>query len=72
MWNWMDAKRFEVLRVSTESRGFRWYALLAPFEVAEIEKAGLGEWREIDRVGDVSLRELRTGAPRRRSGSPDR
>jgi hypothetical protein len=63
MWNWMDAERFAVLRVSTESRGFRWYALLAPFEVAEVEKGRLGEWREIDRVGDVSLREL-TSAPR--------
>jgi hypothetical protein len=64
MWNWMDAQRFAVLRVSTESRGFRWYALLAPFEIAEVEKNLPGEWREIDRVGDVSLRELLTAAPR--------
>jgi hypothetical protein len=64
MWNWMNAHRFSVLRVSTESRGFRWYALLAPFEVAEVEKNFPGEWREIDRVGDVSLRELRTSALR--------
>ena len=64
MWNWMDAQRFAVLRVSTESRGFRWYALLADFEVDEVKKGHLGQWREIDRVGDVSLRELRTSAPR--------
>jgi hypothetical protein len=64
MWNWMDAHRFSVLRVSTESRGFRWYALLAPFEVVEVEKNLPGQWQEIDRVGDVSLRELRTSAPR--------
>jgi len=64
MWNWMDAQRFAVLRVSTESRGFRWYALLAPFEVAEVSKNIPGEWREIDRVGDVSLREFRIAAPR--------
>jgi dolichyl-phosphate-mannose-protein mannosyltransferase len=64
MWNWMDAERFAVLRVSTESRGFRWYALLAPFEVAEVEKNLPGKWREIDRVGDVSLTVLLTSAPR--------
>ena len=64
MWNWMDAERFAVLRVSTESRGFRWYALLASFEVPEVEKNHLGEWREIDRVGDVSLMEIRTSALR--------
>jgi uncharacterized membrane protein len=64
MWTGMDANRFAVLRVSTESRGFRWYALLAPFEVPEIEKPGFGEWREIGRVEAVSLWELRPGASR--------
>jgi hypothetical protein len=64
MWNWMDADRFAALRVSTESRGFRWYALLAPFEIAEVEKNFPATWREIDRVGDVSLREIRTSASR--------
>ena len=65
MWNWMDAQRFAVMRVSTESRGFRWYSLLAPFEVPEVDKIAPGvEWREIGRVEDVSLRELRTAAPR--------
>jgi hypothetical protein len=65
MWNWMDAQRFAVLRVSTESRGFRWYSLLAPFEVPEVDKIAPGvEWREIGRVEDVSLRELQTAAPR--------
>ena len=58
MWNWMDAHRFSVLRVSTESRGFRWYALLAPFEVAEARRNAPGNWRAIDRVGDVVLWEL--------------
>jgi hypothetical protein len=64
MWTGMDANQFAVLRVSTESRGFRWYALLAPFEVPEIEKPGFGKWQEIDRVGAVSLWELQTGATR--------
>ena len=30
MWNWLLPERFAVLRVSAESRGHRWYALLAP------------------------------------------
>ena len=64
IWNRMDAHRFAVLRVSTESRGFRWYALLMPFEITEVEKNLSAEWREIDRVRDVRLMELRPSAPR--------
>jgi hypothetical protein len=58
MWNWLLPDRFAVLRVSTESRGHRWYALLAPFEQEEVRKNLPGDWREIDRVGDVVLWEL--------------
>ena len=58
MWNWLLPERFAVLRASTESRGHRWYALLAPFETVEVRKNFPGDWREIDRVGDVALWEL--------------
>jgi hypothetical protein len=58
MWNWLLPDRFAVLRVSTERRGHRWYALLAPFEQEEVRKNLPGDWREIDRVGDVVLWEL--------------
>ena len=33
-------------------------------EIAEVAKGLPGEWREIDRVEDVSLRELLPSAPR--------
>lgn len=55
MWNWLDSERFERLRVSTESRGHRWYALLAPFETEQVWKNLSADWRAIDRVGDVVL-----------------
>jgi hypothetical protein len=58
MWNWLPPERFPELRASTESRGYRWYALLAPFEVPEVSKNLPGDWREIDRSGDVVLWEL--------------
>jgi Dolichyl-phosphate-mannose-protein mannosyltransferase len=58
MWNWLTPERFTTLRESTESRGRRWYALLAPFEQPEARKNLPGEWREIDRVDDVALWEL--------------
>ena len=67
MWNWLLPERFEQLRVSTESRGFRWYALLAPFETDYVRKNLPGKWREIDRVGDVVLWELPPSWP----GRPD-
>lgn len=58
MWNWLDPARFASLRASTEGRGYRWYALLAPFEQEEVTRNLPGRWREIDRTGDVALWEL--------------
>lgn len=58
MWNALDAPRLAELRARTESRGHRWYALLAPFEQVEVTKNLPGRWREIDRTGDVALWEL--------------
>jgi hypothetical protein len=58
MWNWLPPERFAELRVSTESRGHKWYALLAPFEVPEVSKNLPGDWQAIDRTGDVVLWEL--------------
>lgn len=58
MWNWLLPERFAELRASTERRGHRWYALLAPFEVEEVWKNLPGDWRAIDRSGDVVLWEL--------------
>jgi hypothetical protein len=67
MWNWLPRERFGELRASTETRGYRWYALLAPFEQEEVRKNLPGDWREIDRVGDVALWEL---PPARPAGGP--
>ncbi|HMA18276.1 MAG TPA: glycosyltransferase family 39 protein [Thermoanaerobaculia bacterium] len=64
MWNWLLPDRFAALRASTESRGHRWYALLAPFEQEEVRRNLPGDWREIDRVGDVALWELPPAAGR--------
>ena len=61
MWNALDATRLAELRARTESRGHRWYALLAPFEQVEVTKNLPGRWREIDRTGDVALWELAAG-----------
>lgn len=58
MWNWLDPARFASLRAATESRGYGWYALLAPFEQEEVKRNLPGRWREIDRTGDVALWEL--------------
>ncbi len=58
MWNMMDGARLAELRAATESRGYRWYALLAPFEQEEVKKNLPENWREIDRTGDIALWEL--------------
>ena len=59
MWNMLDGARLGQLRDATEGRGYRWYALLVPFEQDEVKKNLPGNWREIDRTGDVALWELR-------------
>jgi len=63
MWNMLDGARLAELRTSTESRGYRWYALLAPFEQEEVKKNLPEAWREIDRRGDVALWELAPDDP---------
>jgi hypothetical protein len=63
MWNMLDAARLAELRAKTESRGYRWYALLVPFEQVEVRKNLPGSWREIDRTGDAALWELAPDAP---------
>jgi dolichyl-phosphate-mannose-protein mannosyltransferase len=63
MWNMLDAARLAELRAKTESRGYRWYALLVPFEQVEVSKNLPGSWREIDRTGDAALWELAPDAP---------
>jgi hypothetical protein len=57
-WDWLAPERFAELRASTESRGHKWYALLAPFELPEVSKNLPGDWRAIDRTGYVVLWEL--------------
>lgn len=63
MQNWLLPERFAALRTETESRGYRWYALLSPFETEEVRKNLPGDWREIDRAGDVVLWELPPSSP---------
>ncbi|HEY6066735.1 MAG TPA: glycosyltransferase family 39 protein, partial [Thermoanaerobaculia bacterium] len=58
MWNWLLPDRFAELRAATEARGMRWYALLAPYELDGVAKNLPGDWRMIDRSGDVGLFEL--------------
>jgi hypothetical protein len=63
MHNWLLPERFAALRTETESRGYRWYALLSPFETEEVRKNLPGDWREIDRAGDIVLWELPPSSP---------
>jgi hypothetical protein len=61
MWNWLLPDAFAALRAEPAVAAHRWYALLAPFEQPEVRKNLPGDWREVDRSGDVALWELRNG-----------
>jgi hypothetical protein len=47
-----------MLRPQVESRGYRWYALLAPFEQEEFSKRLPGRWSEVAKYREVTLWKL--------------
>ncbi len=54
-WDAIRPERFEGLRRAARERGFRWYALLWPFEEADFRKNLPGRWERIATVRDISL-----------------
>ena len=54
-WDAIRPERFDGLRRAAEERGFRWYALLWPFEEADFRKNLPGRWERIGTVRDIGL-----------------
>lgn len=54
-WDLLDPESFESLRVETESRGHRWYALVLPHEVQGLRDHLPGAWQEVRRQDLISL-----------------
>ena len=57
-WDWLDPADFPMLRARAETKGYHWYALLAPFEVENLAVRAPGKWKAISQVRDVKLWEL--------------
>jgi hypothetical protein len=54
-WDAIRPERFPELRHAVEERGFRWYALLWPFEEADFRRNLPGSWERIATVRDIGL-----------------
>ena len=63
-WDWIEPKDFPPFRREMEGAGYRFYALLFPFEVEQCQPLGSTEWKLVGSNRDVSLFELRLSADR--------
>jgi len=57
-WDWVDPADFPVFRRELEDAGYRFYALLLPFEVEHSAPLGSKGWKYLGSNRDVSLFEL--------------
>ncbi|MGH9399544.1 MAG: hypothetical protein ACRD00_04185, partial [Thermoanaerobaculia bacterium] len=57
-YDWLAPSDFTLLRGQAESKGYRLYALLVPWEESELTARAPGRWRVIGSVRDVKLWEL--------------
>jgi len=57
-WDWFEPQQFMALRARVERRGYRWYALLFPFEAEELSRHVPGSWKRIGTLRQVGLWQL--------------
>lgn len=57
-WDWLKPEDFSLVRARAEAKGYRLYALGAPFEVEKMFENAPGRWKEIGAVRDTKLWEL--------------
>jgi hypothetical protein len=68
-WDWIDPRRFQVLRDQVEARGGRWYALVAPFERGGLERNLPGRWTQIGNRREYALLRLEPSSPSNTAGA---
>jgi hypothetical protein len=60
-WDWIQPEQLPVLRESARARGQQWFALLFPFENAELEKRLPWRWVRVGAFRDVTLWQAEPG-----------
>lgn len=59
MWNWLPpGDPPAALLRNAAARGYKWYGLLAPFELEDARSRMPGTWREVATIDDVTLWEI--------------
>jgi hypothetical protein len=54
-WDWLDPVNWPTVKKHAAERGYRWYALLMPFEIEEAQKKMSGRWTKVGMLDQVSL-----------------
>ena len=54
-WDWVEGDRWQLLRQRAAEHGYRWYALLLPYEVEEAQKRLKGNWEKLDDLRGIGL-----------------
>ena len=57
-WDWLEPADLPVLRAKAESKGYRLYALLFPWEEKDFPAHVSGKWKKVGAVGEAVLWEL--------------
>jgi hypothetical protein len=54
-WDWFEPRQFTDVMPRVERRGYRWYALLFPFEADALPRHVPGRWEKVGTLGQVGL-----------------
>jgi hypothetical protein len=54
-WDWLEADRLPTVKKHAAEKGYKWYALLMPFEVEDAQKKMGGTWTKLGMHQNISL-----------------
>ena len=60
-WDWVQPEQGPLLREKARARGYRWFALLVPFENEELEKRLPWGWTRVGTLRNVTLWQAEPG-----------
>jgi hypothetical protein len=61
-WDEVEPWQWPVLKNRAAEKGYRWYALLMPFEIEKAQKEMGGKWTKMGMVGPISLWQIETSS----------
>ena len=59
-WDWVVPDQWQALKNRAREKGYRWYALLMPHEIAEAQSRLPGKWLQVGQYEQMSLWQIET------------